>query len=122
MRLLRRNTTEFEYLPYTGAESDLNTDGEHTGEFHPEYGKAVKYRGNISVPSGRANQLFIGMDVRYTHVIVMDNPDADIRETGLIRWKGELYDVTAVRPSLNLLSVAIRKQTANRGMDHEGDD
>ena len=111
MRCMRRNMTEFEYLPYTGAETDLNDDGEHTGEFHPEYGEAVTYKGNISVPSGQTTQQFYGEEVRYTHTLVMDNPDLQIDEMGVIRWKGELYDITAVRPSLNVLSVALRKQT-----------
>lgn len=52
MRLLRRNTTKFEYLPYTGLETDLNEDGEHTGDFRPELGEPKEYRGNISTPSG----------------------------------------------------------------------
>lgn len=119
MKLLRRNTTEFEYLPYTGLSSDLNEDDEHTGEFHPVYDEAITYRGNISSPSGYVNQTFYGMDVRYTHVLVMDNPNADIQETGLIRWKDDLYEIRAVRPSINGLSVALRRQTK----DHpDGDD
>lgn len=113
MRLLRRNLTDFEYLEYTGQETDLNEDGEHTGEFHPEYDTEypVKYRGNISTPSGHTEQMFYGVTTPYTHVLVMDDPNADIRETGLIRWKGNLYTITAVRPSLNALSVALRRQT-----------
>ena len=111
MRLLKRNTTEFEYLPYTGTDSDLNEDGEHTGEFHPEYGTPVKYRGNISSPSGNVNQTFYGMDIRYTHVLVMDQPDADIQETGLVLWKNNRYEIRAVMPSINALSVALRRLT-----------
>lgn len=111
MRLLYRNTTEFEYLPYTGLMSDLNEDEEHTGELHPEYGKPIVYRGNISSPSGYTNQTFYGTDIRYTHMLVMADNKVDIRETGLIRWKGDLYDIRAVRPSLNGMSVALRKQT-----------
>ena len=30
MKLLRRNLTWFEYLPYDNAGSDLNDEGEHT--------------------------------------------------------------------------------------------
>lgn len=119
MRLLKRNTTEFEYLPNTGAESDLNDDGEHTGEMAPVYGEPVTYRGNISSPSGNASYQFYGMDIRYTHTLVMDNPSADIRENGLIRWKGEDYEIRAVRPTLNALAVALRKQTVNHA---ESDD
>ena len=118
MKLLRRNTTKFEYLPVTDEESDLNENGYHTGHFQPVYGDPIEKRGNISTPSGQANQTFYGQDLRYTHVLVMDHPDEDIAETGLIRWKGELYDIRAVRPSLNSLSVALRKQTADNA---EGD-
>lgn len=110
MKLLRLNTTEFEYLPHTG-DDDLNDDNVHTGEFHPTYGTPVTYRGNISVPSGRTDQVFYGEDIRYTYVLVMDNPDADIQEDGVIRWKNRLYDIEAVRPSLNFMSVALRRRS-----------
>lgn len=120
MRCLERNKTDFEYIPLEGPETDLNEDGEHTGEFHPAYGEPVHYRGNISTPSGRVNQTFYGMDIRYTHTLVMDNPKADIREGGMILWKGEMYDVTAVRPSLNGISIAMRKQTSD-GSEGEED-
>lgn len=111
MRLLRRNTTEFEYLPHTGVESDLNEDGEHTGEFHPVYGEAVTYRGNISAPNGQTRQQFYGEEVRYTHTLVMDKPDTPITELGRVRWRGDLYTIQAVRPSLNVLNIALRRVT-----------
>ena len=111
MKLLRRNTTEFDYLPLEDMGSDVNDDGDHTGEYQPTYGRERKYRGNISAPSGQSNQTFYGLDTRYTHTLVMDNPNVDIKESGLIRWKGELYDILAVRPSLNAVSIALRKQT-----------
>lgn len=110
MRLLLRNTTEFEYLPYNGIGTDLNEYGEHTGEFHTEYGEPKTYRGNISSPSGHTNQTFYGEDIRYTHTLVMDK-NAALDEHGIIRWKGETYEITAVRPSLNGMSVALRRMT-----------
>lgn len=111
MKLLRRNKTEFEYLPFTGVETDVNEDGEHTGEFHPEYGTAVTYKGNISIPSGQTEHQFYGEDIRYTHTLLMDKPDVAIDEQGVIRWKDNLYDVKAVRRSLNSFSTALRQQT-----------
>ena len=111
MRCLKRNMTQFEYYPYSGTESDLNDDGEHTGEYYPLYDDMILYNGNISVPSGRTNQMFYGEDIRYTHTLVMDTPDADINEHGLIRWNDENYDIVAVRPSLNVLSIALRRRT-----------
>ena len=113
MHLLRRNMTDFEYLPPDDYESDLNDDGEHTGDFNLTHGEPEPYRGNISTPSGSISQHFFGTDVRYTHVLVMEDMDAGISELGLIRWKGDLYEITAVRPSLNTLAVALRKKTVN---------
>ena len=110
MRLLRRNTTVFEYLPHIG-DSDLDEEDRHTGEFHPIFGDPVQYRGNISVPSGKAEQVFYGEEIRYTHVLVLDKPEADIREEGRIRCKGHEYDIEAVRPSLNVLSIALRRRS-----------
>jgi hypothetical protein len=124
MRCLERNKTDFEYIPPDGISSDLNEDGEHTGEFHPVYAEAIPMRGNISVPSGVVNQAFYGQDVRYTHVLIMDPPkDVALSELGLIRWKGELYDIQAVKPSFNIMNVALRKQTVNHGEPYpDGDD
>lgn len=121
MRCLERNKTEFEYLPFDSIGSDMNEDGEHTGEYTPGYGSPVTYRGNISTPSGHVNQTFYGQDIRYTHTLVMDNPEADIHEDGLIRWKGELYDIAAVRPSINVLSIALRKQTTEHDIPYVPD-
>ena len=118
MKLLLRNLTEFEYLPYLGTETDLNEDNEHTGEFRREYGNPVPMRGNISSPSGNTNPTFYGEDIRYTHTLLMEDPKAEINEYGQIRWKGELYDIQAVRPSINALSVALKKQT----VDHAPED
>ena len=120
MKLLLRNTRQFEYLPYGGVESDLNADGEHTGEFHPSYGDPETYRGNISSPSGQTTHTFYGEDIRYTHTLVMDR-DVGIREQGIVRWNGQLYEVTAVRPSLNGVSIALRQMTADEGKPYVPD-
>lgn len=112
MRLLRRNTTAFEYRALTGEEEILK-DGMHTGNMQPTYANPVQYRGNISAPSGFATDQLFGINTRYTHVLLMDNPDAPIAEDGLIDWKGATYEVKAVRPSLNVLAVALKKRTKN---------
>ena len=115
MRLLKRNCTEFKYYAYTGLESDLDENGLHTGVPKPVYEDPVTYKGNISVPSGSAVQAFDGLEVRYSHVLVMDDPNADIAEYGKIRYKGRMYAITAVRPSLNVLSVALIAETVDHG-------
>lgn len=125
MRCLERNKRDFEYLPFTGVETDLNEFGEHTGELHREYGRPIPYRGNISTPSGKVNQTFYGDDIRYTHVLVMEDPDVPIDEYGIIRWNGEDYSIEAIRPSLNTVSIALRKQTVAHAAPYippEGED
>lgn len=117
MRLLRRNTTKFLYQANTGVESDLNSDGEHTGEYHTVYSDPTEYRGNISTPSGQTNWEFYGLEGRYTHTLLMDKPAVDIHEGGIIQWKGGTYDILAVRPSLNFTSIALRKQTENHAAE-----
>ena len=112
MKLLRRNTTEFTYRAPDGVDTDLNEFEEHTGEYRREYAEPVEYRGNISIPSGQSVWEFYGLDTNYTHTLVMDKPDADIREGGIIQWMGETYDIIAVRRSINAVSVALRKQTS----------
>ena len=119
MRLLKRNLTKVEYLPYTGLTSDLNGDGEHTGEYVPVYGDSVEYEGNLSVPSGHVNPAYYGADVRYTHVLLLEDPKAAIDEYGVFRVKGELYEVCAVRPSLNVLSVALKKMPVSHAEPEE---
>ena len=123
MRLLIRNRTEFAYYGYTGLDSDIDEEtGLHTGVPKPVYKDPVTYNGNISAPSGAAVQAFDGLEIRYTHILLMDDPNADISETGYIVWKGKKYDVTAVRPSLNVLSVALRQRTEDHGDQYHGHD
>ena len=113
MRLQLRNCTKFTYRPFL-EETDIGSDGLHTGEYRPEYGRSVEYYGNINPPGGVAQQTMFGLDVRYTHVLLMDNPNADIREDGLIIWKGDEYEIRAIRPSINVLAIALRKRSMNR--------
>ena len=128
MRLLQRNLTEFEYIPQT-EETDIDPEtGMHTGEFRQmtadelgEDAEPILYEGNISVASQYANYTLFGTDIRYTHVLLMDDPEVEIDEYGKIRWNGDLYDIRAVRRSLNIVSIALRKQTENHAED-EGED
>lgn len=112
MKTLRRNETTFTYTAYVGKQEKLK-DGKHTGKFtEAYYADPVEYRGNIFVPSGWDYQQLFGIETRYTHVLVMDQPDADITESGLIQWKGNEYEIKAVRPSLNVLRIALRQRTS----------
>lgn len=107
MKILKRNSTTFKYSEYLGKEEILK-DGKHTGKFEVSYGRPKEYTGNISVPSGQSQQQMFGLDTVYTHVLLMDDPNTNIREDGVIEWKGDRYLVTAVRPSINVLNVALK--------------
>ena len=111
MKLLQRNLTEFEYLPNLGSIEILD-GGKHTGRYDTVYGAGVPYKGNIGVPGGYNQHQMFGIVTDYSHVLLMDDPNADIREGGKIRWKDAEYEIRAVVPSLNVLSVALKKITA----------
>lgn len=113
MRLVRRNTTLFEYIPFSNEMSDLNENGLHTGDFVSVPSEPVTYRGTISAAGGNESNELFGTDIRYTHTLVMDDPDVDISELGTIRWEGNMYEIRAVVPTINTLSVALRRKTAN---------
>ena len=124
MKLLKRNLTDFEYLPYIGEETDIDpVTGLHTGEYtrDGQYGEPEEYEGNISVPSQYAANTLFGRDVRYTHVLLMDDPDVEIDEYGKVLWNGEEYEVRAVRRSLNSVSIALKKETKDHA-EPEGED
>ena len=113
MKLLRRNTVQFSYLANTGTETEAIRNGKHTGEYTQVYADPVSYRGNISAPYGNVSDNLFGINTQYTHVLVMDDMTAPIREDGLIVWKGDTYEIKAVRPTINVLAIALRKQTKN---------
>lgn len=120
MKLLKRNLTEFEYLPYKG-ESDIDPEtGLHTGDPVSQYREPILLEGNISTPSQLVNPTFYGEDIKYTHTLVMEPPETAIDEYGLIQWNGDTYDIRAVRPSLNFLALALRKRTKDHA-DGEGE-
>ena len=111
MRGLKRNQKKFQYYPHTGLTSDLNSDGDHTGQREPVYGSPVTYSGTFSTASGQTSPTFYGRDLRYTHVLVMTNMKADIKETGYILWKGDKYEIKAVADSLNVKNIALRRMS-----------
>lgn len=111
MKLLKRNLTEFEYMAYLGKQ-EIMIDGKHTGRYEVQYADPIVRRGMIDVPTGYVQNQLFGINNDYSHVLLLDDPDADIKEAGRIRWKNALYEIKAVRQSLNVLSVALKKLTA----------
>lgn len=113
MRLVRRNTTLFDYYAFSDQMTDLDDNGQHTGELTPVQSKPVTYRGVISSENGNTRNELFGTDTRYTHTLVMDDPNVDINELGTILWKGNWYEICAVRRSINTFGADLRRKTAN---------
>lgn len=110
MRLLKRTLTSFTYQPYVAKAEKLN-NGRHTGTYDVEYGEPVSYEGHIAPPYGTAHAQMFGQETRFTHVLMMDDPNVDISEQGIIAWGRHTYEVMAVRRSLNFTQIAIRQRT-----------
>ena len=121
MRLMKRNTKEFIYKAHTG-DTEVLCDGMHTGIYTPTYTDGVKYTGNISAPSGFVTPDLFGIETNYTHVLLTDKPKSDIREDGLIECEGVVYEIKAVRASLNVMSVALKEVTVNHAEPVETDE
>ena len=118
MKLLRRNLTSFEYRACIEQEEVLD-DGRHTGRYATTYDDPVVMKGNLTVPSGYVSDRWFGIETNYTHILLVDDPKADIRENGLVCVGNDKYEIRAVRPSLNMMSIALRKLHRNPG---EGED
>lgn len=109
MRLLKRNTVGFRYFPYVGETEAM--DGErHTGNMKPRYGLPFEYVGNLSAPSNMAQANLFGLNTPYTHVLLTE-AGAEIAENGAVECGGRWYDVTAVRPTMNTVSIALKQRT-----------
>lgn len=111
MKLLKRNQTAFGHMPYLGKHEVLE-DGRHTGRYETHYGGPIPCVGYIAIPTGYITATWFGIDTDYTHILLMDNPSYGIKEEDRIDWQGATYEVKAVRPSINFLSIAIKKLTA----------
>jgi len=107
MRLLKRNTIEFEHLAYKGKQEVLD-DGRHTGRWNPQYADPVVCRGTIDLPSGYVSRELFGINVDYTHVLSMDKVNASIKEADLIVYGEDQYEILAVRKCLNFTFIAMK--------------
>jgi len=108
MKNLKRNERPFTYKAFK-SKTEIVKDGKRTGKMQIQYENPIPYTGNISVPNGQATQELFGINTQYTHVLIMDNPNLDIREDGLIECNGRKYEVKAARPSLNVLAIALKE-------------
>lgn len=122
MRCMVRNKVLFYYALYEGKQEVVDEYGNKTGQYEIIYGKPVALMGNVSPAVGETETRQFGEGVSYDRVIVLDNPKTPIDEYSIL-WIDTLlvisedgttttphnYIVSKVAPSLNSVSIAIRK-------------
>lgn len=113
MRLLKRNLKPFEYRAYVGKEEIMTVNMRHTGNYKAKYADPVQYMGSFSEARGYASQKVFGWNANYTHVLLVDDTTAEIKENGLVSFEENTYTITSVVSSKNYLSVALRLRTKN---------
>ena len=121
MKLLKRNLTSFDYRACLGQVEVLETEGtgqdvvtRHTGRYTVQYADPVSMTGSMSYARDYIANQWFGIDDRYTHTMLIGSVDTGIREDGLIDWKGDTYEIRAIRESINVTALALRK------LDHKG--
>lgn len=114
MRVLNRNCRPFYYAPYLGSAESIDNDGNYTGENPPKYGERVLAYGNISSASGMAVVDVYGYALDYDKTIIMSKKPDSMTEQCVL-WVDDLtsadpdYIVRRVNPSLNYVSIAIKR-------------
>lgn len=112
MKLLKRNCVQVGYRRYMG-KTEVLSDGRHTGQYDIQYDDPVWFSGNLSVPSGQVSNQMYSIVADYTHVLLLDLTDTGIEEDGLIVKGDDVYEIKAVRESMNVTSIALKKRPRN---------
>lgn len=131
MRLLKRNKVPFYCAYYEGRKELVDEYGNETGEYKLKYSTPVLYKGNISAAEGEAQIREFGSDISYDRVIKLDKNEKNnkideysvlwIDHKPVLNADGSLSDtspsydyvVSTLAPSLNILSIAIKKVNNN---------
>ena len=125
MRTMTRNRRVFYYATFQAVGMSTDTDGNYV-ENSITYSDPVKSEGVFTPANGQAQLAIFGMNERYDKVITLNQND-DFLKVGSVLWvdttpvldkQGKTatpydYIVVRVAPSLNFISVAIRKVTVS---------
>lgn len=126
MRCMVRNKSKFYYASYIGETEIIDEYGNRTGEYTISYSNPRECFGNISAAQGEIQSRQFGESVSYDKVIVLDDKNTPLDEYAIL-WVDTLpylnedgstetphdYTIRKVAPSLNGVSIAIRKVKVN---------
>ena len=119
MRILSRNKQTIYYALYSGETEEIR-DGLYTGEKVSIYALPVEIRASVSAARGTADIDLFGVNVSYTHTVIVDDMSCPINEHSRL-WIGcapvgeggaavpHNYEVVQVAKSLNHIAYAVRK-------------
>ena len=117
MKSLNRNKETIYYALYRG--DTENTSGNlYTGEIVPSYDSPVELRASVSAARGTSDIDLFGVNVSYTHTVIVDDVSCPINEHSRL-WIGREptdanglavphnYEVVQVAKSLNHIAYAV---------------
>ena len=81
----------------------------HTGRYEIRYGDPTPYRGSISAGNGYVRKEIFGIDLDYSHTVLLNDMSADIEETGRIQWRNGLYEIKKVVSTFNVIAIAMKR-------------
>lgn len=113
MRICQRNKRTIYYALYDGLRELVDSDGNLTGEQHPDYKPYVEARMNVSGGRGRADIELFGIDNPFTRTAVTDDLETPFN-TDTIFWfesdpqiEAHNYRCTGVARTINQVVIAL---------------
>ena len=109
MRNLERNKTTIKYVLYTGFTDEVDSNGLYTGTKIPTYTQPIEIKASVSASRGTTDLDLFGINVPYTHTVIVDDITCPIDENSILYINNKPYAVLLVAKSLNHISYAIRE-------------
>lgn len=118
MRGLARNKSTIQYILYESYEEEQDSNGYYTGAQIPRYSDPVSIRASVSASRGTSEVDLFGINVPYTHTIIVDDMTCPVDENSIFYISGKPYAVLLVAKSLNHITYAVRKMNDNEAPAH----
>ena len=115
MRGLLINQQKIYYALYLGKREAQNQDALYTGDLVDIYDSPVEVMASVSAARGTSDIDLFGININYTHTVIVDHEDCPITETSRL-WIGRdpnkdehNFEVVRVARSLNHVVYAVQQ-------------
>lgn len=109
MRNLLRNKQTIYYQLYEGKKEEVTADGLYTGGKAPKLSAKAPIMASISAARGSSDVEMFGVDVSYTHTVIVDDMNCPINEHSRLSIGDGEYAVVRVARSLNHIAYAVKE-------------